>query len=345
MIIKFINYMLGFGQGIFLLPFLMLFFFYMFWKISFYYAKTLALKEEKTAKTANRLFMASFRVTMILLVMLCAIGAGAIVIQNNPNALESIPSANHFLMKIDQPIFHTYLPFWFQLSSNPYKSLFDKMPGLLIFTYRSLSYFFGLALILLTLINPRFCVQLIASFAVCAFISLPIWYVFPATSPVIAYLYPPSEISIPGDISSMLNDYQPNETLQNFFKNRTESNPDGPYTTIPSMHIAWVTVLIFYAIVAWRPLAIIGIPYFFLNILSTVYTLQHYTADIVAGLVVAALAIAITKRLKPEKEKSIAVILEVIQADILFMKKKLKLLAQIIRCLIFGNPKLVKEPD
>lgn len=332
---------MGFGQGIFLLPFLALFFGYMCWKLSIYYYESLLLKKDQSAQTAYRFTAAFIRVTVIMLIMFSAIGGSAIAVQYNPRALAIIPSANHFLMKIDQPIFNTYLPFWFQLSTNPYKPLFDKMSVLLIYSYHSLSYLFGLALLLLALINGRFCARLISSFAVCAFIGLPFWYFFPATSPIIGYLHPPSEINIPDEISLVLNDYQPNETLQKFIDNRVESNSDGPYTTIPSMHIAWVTVLIFYVIVAWHPLAIIGIPYFFLNIISTVYTLQHYTADIVAGLIVAALAIAITKRIKPEREKSIALIIEVIQADTLFAKKKLRLLAQNIRLLVFGKSKLV----
>lgn len=328
-----------------MLPFLVLFFGYLCWKLLIYYYQSLSVKEEKTEQAAYRFTIAFIRITVIILVMFSAIGGGAIIINNNPNALAAIPSVNHFLMKIDQPIFNTYLPFWFQLSTNPYKPLFDKMSELLIYTYHSLSYLFGLILLLLVFVNARFCVRLISSFALCTFISLPFWYIFPATSPVIAYLHPSSEIDIPSDISPVLNDYQPNEALQKFFEIRTESSPDGPYTTIPSMHIAWVTVLIFYAIAAWRPLAIIGIPYFFLNIISTVYTLQHYTADIVAGLIVAALAIAITKRIKPEKEKSIALIIAVIQEDTLPIKKRLRLLAQKTKYLILGNPKFVEESD
>lgn len=336
---------MGFGQGIFLLPFLVLFFMYMSWKLSIYYYQSLFLKKEEAAQTAHRFTIAFIRVIVIMLVIFSAIGGGAMIIQNNPNALASIPSTNNFLMKIDQPIFNTYLPFWFQLSSNPYKPLFDKMSELLIYAYHSLSYLFGLTLLLLVFINARLCVRLITGFAVCAFISLPFWYFFPATSPVIAYLHPPSAIDIPGDISPVLNDYRPNEALQNFIDSRVESNSDGPYTTIPSMHIAWVAALVFYVIIAWRPFAIIALPYLFLNIISTIYTLQHYTADIVAGLIIAALAIIITKRLKPEKEKSIAFILTIIQADIFFMKKRLKLLARNIARLIFGKPKLAAESD
>jgi membrane-associated phospholipid phosphatase len=268
---------------------------------------------------------------------------GAIIIESNPNAQEIVPSTNNILMKIDQSFFHTYLPFWFQLSTNPAKPMFDKMSELLIYTYHSLGYLFGFTLLLLIIINGHSCVRLICSFAVCAFISMPFWYLFPATSPVIAYLHPPSEINIPSDISLVLSNYQPNEALQNFIDSRVRSNSTGPYTTIPSMHIAWVTVLVFYTITAWRPLAIVGIPYFFLNILSTVYTLQHYTADIVAGLIIAALATVITKRIKPEKEKSIAFILKIIHTDTILFKKKLKLFEQATTSLIFGKPKSFKE--
>ena len=318
----------------------------MCWKLLVHYYQFLFLKkEEKPAQTTHRLTATFVRVTIMLIIMFGAIGGGTIIIQNNPNAVASIPSVNYFLMKIDQPIFNTSLPLWFQLSTNPYKPLFDKASVLLIYTYYSLSYLFGLTLLLLALVNARSCVKLIASFAVCAFISMPFWYLFPATSPVIAYLYPASETVIPRDITPVLNNYQPNEDLQNFFKLRTAANSNGPYTTIPSMHIAWVTVLVFYTAIAWRPLAIIGIPYFFLNTLSTVYTLQHYTADILAGLIVAVLAIVIIKRIKPEKVKSIAFILETVQDDTAFIKKKLGLFMQKTEHLLSRKSKLIKESD
>jgi hypothetical protein len=68
-------------------------------------------------------------------------------------------------------------------------------------------------------------------------------------------------------------------------------------TCFPSMHLAWGMIVCNYAIKAAKWLGFIFVPFCFFNSIGTVYTLQHYTIDLIPGAIIGALSIILVDRM------------------------------------------------
>ncbi|WP_460994690.1 phosphatase PAP2 family protein, partial [Staphylococcus aureus] len=51
-------------------------------------------------------------------------------------------------------------------------------------------------------------------------------------------------------------------------------------TTFPSMHAAWGVIVAVIAIELFPPLFLVVVPWFILELIGAVYTMQHYAVDI-----------------------------------------------------------------
>ena len=237
----------------------------------------------------------------------------------------NITNASQLYMSMDNHIFGVYPHLWIQ------SSLFNSMDFLLVQTYCKLPLFFTVVLIGLLLFNKKnFREFLIAIFFV-PFIAMPFWYILPAVTP--DEMYRQNIFSLQSNIPTQ-HEYEAaitSENLKSFLK-RLEIDIEKPsqnhplVSTNPSMHVAWGAIITYFSMILWWPLGFVFIPWLLLNMLSTLYTMQHYAVDLPGGLVCAAMAIIITNRLfKFEKKyytgKYIPLyFVNVIQADIQSLK-------------------------
>jgi membrane-associated phospholipid phosphatase len=156
---------------------------------------------------------------------------------------------------------------------------------------------------------------------------LPIWYAFPATTPRDAFWLNRNTATYGEDIEIALNDYQPNKQLNSFLNREgliTIPDDTIPITSMPSMHIAWSTVVLYFSWIIGWPLLIFIIPYYILNFAATMFTLQHYAVDTIGGLLVAIIAILISKIIYPIKPVSKPTLTTIIQKDLAIFKQWLK---------------------
>jgi len=125
-------------------------------------------------------------------------------------------------------------------------------------------------------------------------IALPLWYFFPANSPQNTYLNNVYNKQIDSSIKELTDNYQPNKYLLSFHKEiGVEQGEIAPVTTMPSMHVAWTIVIIYYLFKFKRKTIYFTLPWAFFSILGTVYLAQHYFIDILVALLVALLAICL----------------------------------------------------
>jgi len=208
---------------------------------------------------------------------------------NATTPVERIIWASDLCASWDKHIFGVDLPFWFQVKDNSLKFIFDFLSPILIYAYNILFLVFILILFLSLMFNFSIFVRFIFSFTIIIFLSLPIWYVIPAYTPMDIFLDNRLSHTPAPNIQASLGNYQPNENLKSyFFRLRKQlDNQSSGVSTFPSMHIGWSIIILYFSFKLWRPLLFFTIPYTILNGLATVFTLQHYGVDIFSGIIVA----------------------------------------------------------
>ncbi|OHA66474.1 MAG: hypothetical protein A2672_01320 [Candidatus Wildermuthbacteria bacterium RIFCSPHIGHO2_01_FULL_49_22b] len=126
------------------------------------------------------------------------------------------------------------------------------------------------------------------------------WTLFPAMSPHDRFLDNVYGLSVPPLVQEYVNDYRPQEEIRSFLsyiRERKEGLSYLPTTTMPSAHVAWATLLAYYAWRAHRWLGLAVLPFALLSMLGTVLFAQHYFVDIPMGMLVNAGSILLVKRL------------------------------------------------
>ena len=126
------------------------------------------------------------------------------------------------------------------------------------------------------------------------------WTLFPAMSPHDRFLDNVYGLSVPPLVQEYVNDYHPQEEIRSFLsyiRERKEGLSYLPTTTMPSAHVAWATLLAYYAWRAHRWLGLAVLPFALLSMLGTVLFAQHYFVDIPMGMLVNAGSILLVKRL------------------------------------------------
>jgi len=250
-----------------------------------------------------RLFLEIFLIFLISIIFFTLAGIILDYVASNASA-ERISFFDNFFMQIDKTVFGVYLPFWFQDLNNHHKPVFDFFGLFIVKIYEILAFFLGILFVLLLLFKPNYFCKLSLSFGLTLLISPPLWFLFPAVSPLDAYINNVISTPIPTEIQATVSLYRPNKFVESFLEsvkgidndiNKDAKEGDGErffaITTMPSMHIAWSLLILYFGIILWRPAAVFLIPYFLVNALSTVYLLQHYTIDIFGGLIVGVISI------------------------------------------------------
>jgi hypothetical protein len=232
----------------------------------------------------------------MVILLLIAVGAPlflGLIIQTvdfNPAAARKVPLHNDLFIAIDEWLLGSVPAFWFHSITNPWKGWLDAWSKVLVEIYFSLNEVLGLTLVCLLIFNRRLCIEMFVAFMIAPVLSAPLWYVWPALSPMEAYVIRTVDAPIPSSVQHYLDTFLPNPEIEETIatmRRLAEGADEGflPVTTMPSMHITWAAIVLYFGMKLWRPLGIILIPYFTLTVFTTLYTMQHYVIDLVVGAV------------------------------------------------------------
>lgn len=260
---------------------------YIFCVVSSIFYKRDAVKDFKFFKSIVLFYIIIFAFFLLL-------GSALGTLETNVSATR-ISFFNDYFIQMDKNIFGKYISFWMQDMHNPAKPFLDFLSPVIINTYRVIDILIGSIFLLFFFKNGKSLYKLAVSFALTLVISIPLWATFPALSPFDAYYINTMNVEAPKGVQTAMSTYRPNENLASVFD--AVGKLDKKYTnfyaitTMPSMHIGWSVLIVYFGIVFWPPLAIFLIPYFLVNAVSTLYILQHYAIDLPAGFAVGVISI------------------------------------------------------
>lgn len=313
-----ISYYIEFGTGEFAtISWLMSLYFlfrYIFCALGHVFYKRDISKDIKFFKSAIILY-----VIFLLFLLVFGFAMGTLEANTSP---EKISYYNNLFINFDKSVFGVHLPFWFQDIKNPLKPVFDFLSFPILFVYMNIAVVLGFIFLFSLIKGEKVFYRLILSFALVLTIGVPLWGIFPATPPFDAYYDNVNNLEVPKNVEVSMSTYQPNPTLASFYDGIKKLNLKYKnfyaITTMPSMHIAWSVLILYFGFIFWRPLMVVLVPYFILNATATIFILQHYTIDIPAGFLVGVVSIwlagIIAKKTKtPEIIKNLA---ETVQGDI-----------------------------
>ncbi|MBI2122358.1 MAG: phosphatase PAP2 family protein [Candidatus Sungbacteria bacterium] len=314
-------YYAKFGGAKFILGFLVALACYFFWK------SALLLYErwsgEKKNSPADILFPLRSLFLICFMVLVPIVAMGLVIEQLTVGGFspQNVSDVSDALFRMDQAVFRSAIPFWFQESGSFQKPMFDFAAPLIITAYFYLSFIIAVFFLVSLVWDGKIFSRFLASFFICMLLSAPFWYSWPALSPHDAYFDNALKMPRPAAVEEALVSYEPNSELRSFFA-KIRILPENaerlflPITTFPSMHIAWATVILYFGILLSRRIAFFLVPYYALNLVGSFYTLQHYVVDGVAGAIVGFIAIAIASYFIGESPPYIERIRALILGDI-----------------------------
>lgn len=202
-------------------------------------------------------------------------------------------------MELDKRLFGTYPAFWL-IKHTP--SFLEKA---IVFVYNYMPTIMACWLAILMLFRkPIYLNEFIKNVFLAFVVCFPFWIIFPVICPAQMYLsnilHQPLSPSIAQAIStSSPSPYLVSEVLK-YVKEWTDmSGKRLAVSTFPSMHTIW-GILLAYSIIMVVPkrkykwiITSIAVLIALLNTLGTVYLLQHYAVDVLAGIIMAIVVIKI----------------------------------------------------
>ncbi len=200
------------------------------------------------------------------------------------------------LLSLDRILFGTY----------PFIALHGMIPSpwntiastLIIFSFSYLTAIVSLTIIFLFIVpasRKHFSFLVLAVF-ISMFLSMPLWYSFPALSPNNAYLINVFARPIPNDLVASLTRYSPDSPTDAFLARVSQSQKNlPPVSTIPSMHFVWAAFVVVTLFRFKKILGLLTVPWFFFSSIGTVYLGQHFVVDLVVALPIGACALLLAE--------------------------------------------------
>lgn len=124
------------------------------------------------------------------------------------------------------------------------------------------------------------------------------WLVFPVLSPHDRFIDNVYELPTVEAVQPYVDNYQPQKEIAAFLQGMRERKEDLsvlPTSTFPSAHVAWATILVYYAWRLWPWLGLIAFPFAVVSSVGTFLFAQHYFVDLTAGILVSVLAIFLVR--------------------------------------------------
>lgn len=307
------------GGGIFLIKFTFLFFLYVT-------VRYLIMKRKKSSHLApnesghEKIFRASLLLIGALMSALFFLGIVVDAVNHSPAPVDVIRNSQA-LMEIDRDIFGVHPTIWLHQSGNPFKYDLDLASPYIINIYGELGMLISLLLLLALVFDPHLLFRVSVVFALSVFASVPFWVAFPALTPNETFLSNKLHAEVAPSLQHELASFAPNPLMSQIFTSIAENRDtgkDGYYgiTTIPSMHITWSVFVLYYGILLYRKFAIYLVPYFILTVFSTIFLLQHFTLDIIAGIIVGVVLIFLVERTKGKTPEMVIVVGKSMRSDL-----------------------------
>ncbi|MBU1177156.1 MAG: phosphatase PAP2 family protein [Patescibacteria group bacterium] len=199
------------------------------------------------------------------------------------------------LMNMDNKLFGFY-PF---LGSYYQVDLFFKMIPLLIFGYLFLGSMMGITWVILYFSKKReLFSEYIVAMTLAVMIALPVWIIYPANSPRhLNNIYNPQRISqiyskVDMDVKEIIANNKLDYRILNFHEDIGIGRNDViPISTIPSMHVAWALLILYYLYKLDRRTIFFTLPWNFLSTVGAIYLGQHYFMDVIIAFPVVIITI------------------------------------------------------
>ena len=228
-------------------------------------------------------FVKDMRITILVIVIFLLFGILiGVVLRTVNNRL-----VNQQVFDFEKNLFHSLPSVWLHSSLNPLKAVLDSLSPLILQAFMSLTYITGLVVALFLIVKQyQILVRLVVAFFLGLLVALPIWFMLPINSPNNFYIQE----------KSLEKNYHPNMTAVDFQKTIYEGQKkDKPTTTLPSLHVIWALIVVYYLGRYKKGLLFIAIPWFLLLFFGTFYFAQHYLIDGLLSLPLATLAIIISE--------------------------------------------------
>jgi hypothetical protein len=151
------------------------------------------------------------------------------------------------------------------------------------------------------------------AFFLSLFIMFAGWYMFPVLSPHDRFVTDEYDLSVPAEVQVYADIYQPQKEIAAFWDTIHESRKNLsvlPTTALPSAHVVWAVLLVYYSWRVWKWLLLASVPLAVLSTLGTNLFAAHYFVDIPAGVITAIVSIGIVcwigkKQFELERKSSI----------------------------------------
>lgn len=245
----------------------------------------------------GKIFLWLFSVTTASVGALAVLGVMA-----NNLSLEKIIWATKVINDISLTLFKVEVSFFLQ--SIPYPNI---LGALFVYSYLNMGTLLSLALLMSLFLNSVVFRKLIFALIIAPAISLPIWYSLPAVSPFSAEIRNVFDVERPADYypSEGVPIIEPVKKQFPLFDKMWIDKERKSYdiSSLPSMHVAWGTVILLTMFALSRWLGIIFIPWWIMNAIGAVMTFQHYVLDVLAGALVGLISWYLVGKLQVLNEK------------------------------------------
>jgi len=194
---------------------------------------------------------------------------------------------NQQIYDFEKGIFHVLPSIWLHSGSNPLQRILEYLSPITLLMFRSFVTVTAatVGLFLITK-NYQLVLKMTTAFTVGMIMALAIWYTLPINSPNNFYIQE----------KLVEENYRPNKTTDDFQKAVYLAQKENkPITTIPSMHVLWAAIIVFYLGYYRKWLLFIAIPWFLFLYLGTFYFAQHYLIDGLLSLPLAGVAILLSE--------------------------------------------------
>ncbi len=212
-------------------------------------------------------------------------------------------AASAGLAFVDKAIFHSYP--WLYLNQHITSNFLEAV---IVQSYLILDLIGCILVFITACYKTHLFRKLILSLFIAFIIGIPFWVTIPALSPDDAFRSNILGAKIPDDIKTqMVATHFSAPTLDSLIKTEAywvdKTGKSLGITSFPSMHAAWGIIITVIGIEVWAPFAIVLIPWLLLELVGTVFTLQHYAVDTIFGILVGFLALFIVKKLFELEER------------------------------------------
>ena len=314
-------YYIHYGGAAFVLLFLFCLYIYSFWKVGSLISERLIYKRMTAWTEAKEYLKAILIFDFILFVYFLASGLLLDWVGTYPS-IAHINRDSVAFIHADKALFGVYVPFWFHNTANGLREPLLALGMFFIQAYKILWLVLSLLFIIVICVDTKKFYIMCLTFGLSLLLAFPSWKMFPAVSPQQAFLDRIVETPMPPEVQAYLTTYQPNADLNDLqdYIRKIRGNISGGFisvTAMPSMHITWSNLAVYFAVITWPPLALVIIPYHILNVIGTVFTAQHYLVDSLGGLVDATISILLVKLLvRGNPPKFLTLVASSIQTDL-----------------------------